>query len=140
MYFNVNKYNNVPVLTNSFGTDDVARINILKSKAKMNIEMPLFYDNEGIVNKIGPVSLIYSQYINTDCILGHGIGINLINRIKNVFIGENGLVETVTLQNNKYEDVYYNIIPADKNFDQLNIENDQNSTNYFHMEINENND
>ena len=30
------------------------------------------------------------------------------------------------------EDVYYNIIPADKNFDQLNIENDPNSTNYFH--------
>ena len=128
MYFNVNKHNNVPVLTNTFGTDDIARINILSTKAKIDFEIPLFYENEGIKNKIGPISLIYSNNTGHEFDLGYGLGIKLINKINFVFAERENKVNIVQIKNSKYENINYEL---DENDDILYTEEDNT---YMHVD------
>ena len=94
------KYANNPVISNSFGTDDICYINIEKENNNLFIDIPILDDNEGVNNKIGPISLIYTRSEeghNEE--FGKGIRMNYYKRITYISRNSNNLINYITVEN-----------------------------------------
>ena len=72
---------NMPLFKNSFGTSDTAFIGASIEDANFLLNIPLFNENEGIENKIGPLSLLYSRFNKNEfTVYGYGTNLNVLKK------------------------------------------------------------
>ena len=124
-YYGIYKGKNIPKITNMFGTDDKVSLNLVKGSESFNIEIPLFYKDEGIENKIGPINAIYSKTP-----IREFFEFGIVNQIINVVINQNNIVTSIELNNSDGTEVLYNQV------DNTNILKSTFSESYFEVEYN----
>lgn len=83
MNVGLNSKRNLPLITNSFGTNDTAYLNLDKNNANLIINIPTINKEEGVENKIGDIFLTYS-YLNRNDVSSKGKGIGIIDIFKSI--------------------------------------------------------
>ena len=102
-YVGLKKYRNQAIIKEGFGTNDIGYINICKDVASLNLGINVLSSNEGIENKIGDISLIYSHnYRGGFSIFGSGIRVSNIITLSNIIKDENKIITSITVNNPDY--------------------------------------
>ena len=106
MNVGLNSKRNIPLITNSFGTNDTAYLNLDKNNANLIINIPTITRDEGIENKIGDIILTYS-YLNRDTGVTKGIKINIMKYIVNITKNVSNIIESITIGNGDFTNTTY---------------------------------
>ena len=106
----LNNKKNMPLFKNTFGTADTALIGAFIDDANFLLNIPLFNENEGIENKIGPLSLVYSRSNkNESTVYGKGINLNILKKFVALTCNtENtNIIDSITIENCDFTEITY---------------------------------
>ena len=100
MNVGLNSKRNLPLISNSFGTNDIAYINLAKENSNFILSIPTILSKEGVTNKIGDIVLVYN-YLNrsSESMFGKGINLSILRYIWDIYQNENNHVTSVTVLN-----------------------------------------
>ena len=100
----------MPLFKNSFGTSDTAFIGASIEDANFLLNIPLFNENEGIENKIGPLSLLYSRFNKNEyTVYGYGTNLNVLKKFVELKCNtENtNIIDSITIENSDFTEIIY---------------------------------